>query len=652
MEATVRVEFKVDQYLVADNDVVLTTYELLRSTPAVFRKINFHRCVLDECQEIKTATTNIAKMCQQARRLPKKVKASHRWMVSGTPIAGKIDSLHGELNFLQVWPFSLQNDGFWEKKVGEPFEAKDTEAMELLRALIRVVMMRHSKSQTYVDGRPLVKIPARTVEWRGVDFSAAPEYGQYGNSSAPHARYVYKYLENLCATVCRKMEETLPRRSAPGAASGAGQSNAMGRREFTKLKSLLTLMQKASTHPALVNLNQLDTLKRSIQTVTPPFEGPWFSQGGGMQQGGGWGAGSQVQMNVQAELKARVDAIETLPAEEVLRRLAQKGAGNMGGLNRDVGRNWAVGGEAEMKLRDSLEALPLLDLQHRLEEEGLPVPRSWAVLKPKADIATGSVHLRFGVSPALLPAASGRWRACAGRKPSRPRCCFVDIRKLLKVSDSIRVGVNAEDNETTVEAVEESSATLAMEWVPGPVKSGSVYRFSTSNRRKPYVDLLVASDKAKKETEVQVAGFSAIYKAMAGESVSCPICMCCVVRPTVTKCAHLFCRECISRELQKTSEAMGMVQLPQAKCPICRRAMKGNRIVQRRSVAMILRNSCVALCNQKLLRWRHLIRRADYARPGTTGASCFLHILTGASTAGVGGWGSGEFRERKNSASD
>lgn len=30
------------------------------------------------------------------------MKATHRWMVSGTPIAGKIDSLHGELNFLQV----------------------------------------------------------------------------------------------------------------------------------------------------------------------------------------------------------------------------------------------------------------------------------------------------------------------------------------------------------------------------------------------------------------------------------------------------------------------------------------------------------------------------------------------------------------------
>ena len=35
----------------------------------------------------------------------------------------------------------------------------------------------------------------------------------------------------------------------------------------------------------------------------------------------------------------------------------------------------------------------------------------------------------------------------------------------------------------------------------------------------------------------------AIYKAMAGEPVSCPICMCSVVRPTVTKCAHLVREE-------------------------------------------------------------------------------------------------------------
>ncbi|CAN0326257.1 unnamed protein product [Ectocarpus fasciculatus] len=131
----------------------------------------------------------------------------------------------------------------------------------------------------------------------------------------------------------------------------------MGRREFTKLKSLLALMQKASTHAGLVNLGQLDMLKRSIQVVArgPMLFGEIFVGGIPMAS----------QANVQAELKARADAIETLPAEEVLRRLAQKGAGNMGGLNRDVNRHWAVGGEAEIKLRDSLEAMPLSQLKHR-----------------------------------------------------------------------------------------------------------------------------------------------------------------------------------------------------------------------------------------------------------------------------------------------
>ncbi|CAM9758820.1 unnamed protein product [Ectocarpus sp. 4 AP-2014] len=357
-------------------------------------------------------------------------------------------------------------------------------------------------------------------------------------------------------------------------------------------------------------------LKRSIQVVAPvqPLW-QWLPIGG---MAGPAPMASQLQAsaaNVQAELKARADAIETLPAEEVLRRLAQKGAGNMGGLNRehcDVNRHWAVGGEAEIKLRDSLQAMPLSQLKHRQGLRCLPVPRSWAVLKPKADIVTGSVDLRFGVAPppALLPAApspppesaaegdggvesgsggssssGGKAKGKGKRKRDEGQADF-DVRKLLKVSDTIRVGVNSEDNEATIEGIGERSATLACEWSEGAVKAGSVYRFSTSTRRKPYVDLLVASDKAKKDTEVQVAGFSAIYKAMAGEPVPCPICMCSVVRPTVTKCAHLFCRECISRELQRTP-AFGMIQLPQAKCPICRRTMKGSEMMELQTLSEV-----------------------------------------------------------------
>ena len=48
------------------------------------------------------------------------------------------------------------------------------------------------------------------------------------------------------------------------------------------------------------------------------------------------------QEALEKALKSQADAIELLPAEEVLRRLAQKGSGSMGGLNRETkgGQRW------------------------------------------------------------------------------------------------------------------------------------------------------------------------------------------------------------------------------------------------------------------------------------------------------------------------
>jgi SNF2-related domain len=164
-----------------DADMVFTTYDCLRLHGKHFKRLHWHRCVLDECQEIKVATTNIAQwvllqvnksyclltsvyltlqciacmVCElfvclctagssvnssiltlhsavplqsacwltllillttqntEPYRLCHSLKATHRWMVSGTPLSSSINDLHGELNFLRVWPFALQNDGFW-----------------------------------------------------------------------------------------------------------------------------------------------------------------------------------------------------------------------------------------------------------------------------------------------------------------------------------------------------------------------------------------------------------------------------------------------------------------------------------------------------------------------------------------------------------
>jgi hypothetical protein len=100
-----------------------------------------------------------------------------RWMVSGTPFCTSINDLHGELAFLevraedphtattathtdvyththtrthartQVWPFSLNNDGFWERKIQGPWGKKRPEALALIRKLVSVCMIRHSKAQ-------------------------------------------------------------------------------------------------------------------------------------------------------------------------------------------------------------------------------------------------------------------------------------------------------------------------------------------------------------------------------------------------------------------------------------------------------------------------------------------------------------------------
>ncbi|CAM9847939.1 unnamed protein product, partial [Phaeothamnion confervicola] len=128
-EAEVIVTYKLEGVL-HEMDVILTTYDSLRCEGRL-KKINWHRVILDECQEIKTATTQVATLCQA-------LHAENRWMVSGTPLASSINDLHGELAFLGVWPFSLQNDGFWEGKVAAPYRSRSEEGLDLLLALLRV----------------------------------------------------------------------------------------------------------------------------------------------------------------------------------------------------------------------------------------------------------------------------------------------------------------------------------------------------------------------------------------------------------------------------------------------------------------------------------------------------------------------------------
>uniref|UniRef100_A0A7S3NEC6 Helicase ATP-binding domain-containing protein n=1 Tax=Aureoumbra lagunensis TaxID=44058 RepID=A0A7S3NEC6_9STRA len=148
----------------ASNDIVITTYGIINTTSAFHERllggIYWHRLLLDEMQYVASPNTQLARRCASLR-------SRTRWMVSGTPLSDGIGDLNGELRFLGIWPFSLSDasDGFWEHCVGNPWNRREPEALTRLECLLRRVVLRRSKAQSYAYGpllsRPLLDLPRR-----------------------------------------------------------------------------------------------------------------------------------------------------------------------------------------------------------------------------------------------------------------------------------------------------------------------------------------------------------------------------------------------------------------------------------------------------------------------------------------------------------
>ena len=141
--------------------------------------------MLDELQEVRSSTTELAKKCER-------LTGRRRWMVSGTPLYASLSDLRGELhlcasrltlgslsaisrltlafsragelNFLRVSPFGAgHEDGFWHHVIAGPWERRDDAALDALQVLLRALMLRRSKSQTTLDGVPILSLPPRTL---------------------------------------------------------------------------------------------------------------------------------------------------------------------------------------------------------------------------------------------------------------------------------------------------------------------------------------------------------------------------------------------------------------------------------------------------------------------------------------------------------
>lgn len=167
-------------------DVVLTTYGLLASElkrkaaweeklklvpdareecPVLGERSHFHRVILDEAQNIKN---HRAKQALAACR----IKADHRWALTGTPMQNNVEEMFSLVKFCRIRPYCE-----WErfrKDISGPLKARwgdsKDKGMRTLQALLRAILLRRTK-QSKIDGQPILQLPDKNTTEERVTFN-------------------------------------------------------------------------------------------------------------------------------------------------------------------------------------------------------------------------------------------------------------------------------------------------------------------------------------------------------------------------------------------------------------------------------------------------------------------------------------------------
>ena len=142
----------------ADYDLVLTTYPLLARDFEQLEQQRWHLLILDEAQYIKNPR---AKVSQLVRRL----QASHRLCMTGTPMENHLGELWAQFDFLM--PGYLHDMRGFTKMFRKPIEIQgDAARQEALNVRLRPFMLRRAKEQVALELPPKTEI-VRSIEIEG-----------------------------------------------------------------------------------------------------------------------------------------------------------------------------------------------------------------------------------------------------------------------------------------------------------------------------------------------------------------------------------------------------------------------------------------------------------------------------------------------------
>ncbi|KAK3617703.1 DNA helicase rad5 [Elasticomyces elasticus] len=125
--------------------------------------VEYWRVILDEAHMIKNRSSKTAKACYE-------LSASHRWVLTGTPIVNRLEDLFSLVRFLRVEPWA--NFSFWKTFITAPFEKGEfVRALDVVQTVLEPLVLRRTKDMKTPDGEALVPLPGKRVEIKRLQFS-------------------------------------------------------------------------------------------------------------------------------------------------------------------------------------------------------------------------------------------------------------------------------------------------------------------------------------------------------------------------------------------------------------------------------------------------------------------------------------------------
>jgi superfamily II DNA or RNA helicase len=227
--------------LVAESDVVVTTYGLLIRDEERFANHHFHLLVLDEAQAIKNARS-------QAHRAIRTVNANHRLCLTGTPVENHLGELWSLFDFLS--PGLLGDELAFRRWYRQPIEQRyDEERLAALRQQVAPYILRRVKRDVAKELPPKTEL-SLPVELRGEQREL---YEHIRVAAHADVRKVIR-SKGLAASTIPILDALMKLRQICCDPRLVAMDAARGVRESAKLEALMDFLERnlASKHRVLL----------------------------------------------------------------------------------------------------------------------------------------------------------------------------------------------------------------------------------------------------------------------------------------------------------------------------------------------------------------------------------------------------------------